>query len=265
MVNKEVRQALDMSLDKQKIIDDVLYGYGSIAYGPVPQDKILSSTTTQTNTSNTTASSSAETLLWKNGWRINSQTGIMEKTVKKQTSKLSLSISTANTPELVKTARIVGDTWKALGAQVDIRIFELSDLNQSVIRPRKYNSLLFGTITGRQPDLYAFWHSSQRNDPGLNIAMYANSNADKILEDMRKAKDETEQVKDYALFQQEINKDTPAVFLYTPDFIYAVPEFLKGVRLDEVVTPSDRFANVYEWYVKTDKVWNVFAKDKTIN
>jgi peptide/nickel transport system substrate-binding protein len=95
--------------------------------------------------------------------------------------------------------------------------------------------------------------------------MYANAKADKILEDMRKTKDEDARKKNYELFNAEIEKDIPAVFLYTPDFIYAVPDKLKGVRLDKIVTPSDRFSNIYEWFVKTDKVWEIFAKDKTTN
>ena len=59
------------------------------------------------------------------------------------------------------------------------------DLKQNVIRPRKYGSLLFGEVIGRDLDLFAFWHSSQRNDPGLNIAMYANPKADSLLETAR--------------------------------------------------------------------------------
>jgi hypothetical protein len=69
---------------------------------------------------------------------------------------------------------------KARGS-VDVKIFDQGDLSQNVIRPRKYDALLFGEVIGRELDLFAFWHSSQRNDPGLNIALYANSTADKIL------------------------------------------------------------------------------------
>ena len=59
---------------------------------------------------------------------------------------------------------MVSGTWRALGADVEIKIFEAGDLNQNVIRPRKYDALLFGEIVGRDTDLFAFWHSSQRND-----------------------------------------------------------------------------------------------------
>ena len=53
-----------------------------------------------------------------------------------------------------------------------------------------YDSLLFGEIVNRESDLYAFWHSSQRKDPGLNVAMYTNAKVDKILEDASITNDE---------------------------------------------------------------------------
>jgi hypothetical protein len=51
----------------------------------------------------------------------------------------------------------------------------------------------------------------------------------------------------------------PAVFLYMPDFIYAVPKSLHGVDLRTVTIPSDRFNSIANWYDTTDKVWKIFA------
>lgn len=107
---------------------------------------------------------------------------------------------------------------------VELKVFESGDLNQNVIRPRKYDAILFGEIVGRDSDLFAFWHSSQRNDPGLNIAMYTNSVADKLLEDMRRATDPEKRRTAYEKFSVEIAKDIPAVFLYAPEFVYILPE-----------------------------------------
>jgi ABC-type amino acid transport substrate-binding protein len=63
-------------------------------------------------------------------------------------------------------AQKLQDTWKRLGAKVDVQVFDSTDLEQNVIRPRKYDSLLFGEVVDRVEDLFAFWHSSERNDPG---------------------------------------------------------------------------------------------------
>lgn len=173
---------------------------------------------------------------------------------------LSFSLATSDVPELKAAAQIIVQEWKSIGADVDLKIFETGDLNQNVIRPRKYDTLFFGEIVGRELDLFAFWHSSQRNDPGLNIALYANITADKLLEDARTIADYSKRLTKYEEFEQEIAKDIPAIFVYSPDFIYVVPENINGLELGSVTTPSERFLNVHQWYIETDSVWSFFTK-----
>jgi peptide/nickel transport system substrate-binding protein len=203
------------------------------------------------------------TLLRKNGWKPNAQ-GIMEKTVKKETYTLQFTISTSNAPDLVKTAELVKKQWEEIGAKVETKYYELADLNQLVIKPRKYDALLFGEIIGRDLDLFAFWHSSQRNDPGLNIALYTSSKADKMLETARTATNQEERLKQFKLFNEEVTKDVPAIFLYAPEFIYILPDTIQNFNLNAMSSPSDRFSNVHKWYTTTENVWNIpaFTKDR---
>ncbi len=120
--------------------------------------------------------------------------------------------------------------------------------------------MLFGQIINNESDLYAFWHSSQRKDPGLNIATYANAKVDKILEETLTTYDENIRTNKYVEFEQEIRKDKPAVFLYSPNFIYVLSKNTKGVDIEHISNTSDRFLNVYSWYTKTDKVWKIFVR-----
>lgn len=269
LAHKEVRKALAMALNRENIISNVLHGYGRAVTGPLPAtlaQKYLApsgnkngSTTIATSTVDTSLDE-ASALLERSGWKENIDTGIYElKTKGKNTiSTLAFSLSTANISELVLSANIIADAWKELGVDVDVRIFETSDLNQSVIRPRRYDALLFGIVTGRHLDLYPFWHSSQRNDPGLNIALYTNTRVDKALETMRNTNDRASAGEALATFEKEIENDTPAIFIWSPDFAYAVPKKLSGVKLGEITTASDRFINVHQWYMKTDKIWRIF-------
>ncbi|HEV8666804.1 MAG TPA: hypothetical protein VN665_03075, partial [Candidatus Paceibacterota bacterium] len=127
-------------------------------------------------------------------------------------------------------------------------------------RPRKYDALLFGEVIGRELDLFAFWDSSQRNDPGLNIAEYANSTADKILEQLRTTSDDNTRAQLYGQFEDQLNADIPAIFLYAPDFVYIVPKQLAGLNLGFIEEPSDRFLSVTDWHLETDAVYPIFAK-----
>ena len=147
-----------------------------------------------------------------------------------------------------------------MGAQVNVKIFESGDLYQNIIRTRKYDALLFGELVGKDRDLYAFWHSSQRNAPGLNVAQYVNTTVDTLLETIRSARDLGARNLAYEQFDRIIRSDLPAVFLYSPDFIYIVPRSLYGIKLGSISTASDRWNSISDWYIKTEKVWRFFTK-----
>ena len=256
-VNAEVRQALDMVTNKDEIIKEILNGYGQAVDEPVPPKKIADKSVSTFD--ETTQIAKAKALLTAKGWKQNAD-GIFEKTdSKKNTTTLAFSISTSDAPELKKTAEVLQNEWQKIGARVDVKIFDISDLNQNIIRPRKYDALLFGEIIGRDTDLFPFWHSSQRVDPGLNIALYTNLKADKILETLRKTTDQSKQQSLYDSFNKEIDLDTPAVFIYSPYFIYIVPKKVNNIELGQLATPAERFENVSEWYIETSNIWKIFT------
>ena len=252
--HKEVRTVLNSIIDRKALIDQVLHSFGTEATSPIPQGL----TDLKPIEPTVTSIAYAQAILEKAGWKKN-QDGIYELKSKTKTETLSFSISTGDAPELKQAAEIIKKQWEQLGARIDVKVFEMNDLNQSVIRPRKYDSLFFGEIVGRDLDLYAFWHSSQRNDPGLNIAMYTNAKTDKILEDARTISDEDTRLQKYGAFEKEIINDTPAVFAYSPDFVYVLPEEIKGFSFGKTITPSDRFSDIENWYIQTDHVWNIFV------
>lgn len=262
--NKNIVTAINLAIDKEKIVKEVLSGYGKTIDTPIPPNLInYQKLEASTIVSYEEKLTKAKNILTKDGWT-KGEDGFLTKTIteknKKTTSNLEFSISTSNAPELSKTAEIIKQNLGSIGIKVEIKTFETGNLNQLVIRPRKYDALLFGQIINNESDLYAFWHSTQRKDPGLNVAMYTNAKVDKILEDAFVTVDETSRIKKYAQFEEEIKKDMPAVFLYSPDFIYVVSEKVKNLSIDHIVSPRDRLVNSYLWYIKTDSVWKIFSK-----
>jgi peptide/nickel transport system substrate-binding protein len=262
--DKAVRQALSFAVDRQSIVKNVLHGYGIPIDSPVPQGILkISSSSLSTLDSGLSTSSNialATSTLEKNGWKLGTD-GIYAKTVNKKVQTLTFSITTANSPDLVAATNMIAGQWRAVGAKVTVNIFEYSDLQNS-ISARSYDSLLFGQYVGTGLDLYAFWHSSQRNSPGLNIAQYVNSSADKDLSDARTTTSSKTQLADLSTFQTIFSQDVPAVFLYSPDLIYVIPNKLKGVKIDSVSMPADRWNGVENWYIDTDRVWSIFTKIK---
>ncbi len=228
---KEVRQALSRAIDRKYLVDNVLAGFGKPLFSPIPGEAFAPK-----SISTSTPTLPAQT-------------------------DLTFTLATADIPELKAVAEIVKADWEKLGAQVEIKVFETGDLNEKVIRPREYEALLFGEIVGREPDPFAFWHSSQRLDPGLNIALYTNATADKILEEARGTIDRTERLALYTKFVDLVTAEQPAIFLYTPDFLYLLPKKVVGASLPTLNVPSERFANIHNWYIETEKVWPMFATE----
>jgi peptide/nickel transport system substrate-binding protein len=259
----EVRQALNSSINRQTLVNQVLGGYGVPITGPVPP-ALSSAAPAPITASSSVLATQAQQVLIAKGWKL--QNGVLTKTTgtgkSAKTVTLHFTLATANVPELRAAAEYIKNQWAAVGAQVDVQVYDQGDLSQNVIRPRKYDALLFGEVVGRELDLFAFWHSSQRNDPGLNIALYANATVDKTLESLRATTDPAVRQTLLNSFSAQIAADVPAVFLYAPDFVYSIPNDITGVDLGFIETPSDRFLSVAQWHRETDYVWPIFISKK---
>lgn len=250
----EVRKALSLAIDRHEIVDSVLGGYATPIMGPVPPGQGVE----QVPVPHVDHLSVAAAVLTSAGWSYDGEARQWVNAKAKQTLG-TLTIRTSNVPELKNVATAVKEDWEQLGISVDIELYEPGDLSQNVIRPRKYGALLYGMVIGRDQDLYAFWDSQERNDPGLNIALYVNKTVDALLENARTTANPQTRANDLQKIEDIVAADYPAAFLYAPNFIYALPEALRGVELPQIITPSDRFASVASWYRFTDAVWPFFA------
>lgn len=253
----EVRKALSLAINRHTIVDTVLGGYATAITGPVPPGKNVTQTEIPRSEEDTAAAAAA--VLHASGWTYDGSTRAWKNVSAKQTLD-RITLRTSNVPELKNVASAVKANWERFGIPTDIELYEPGDLLQNVIRPRKYGALLYGMVIGRDQDLYAFWHSQERNDPGLNISLYANKTVDALLEEMRGSADQKIRAADLQKIEDVIAAEYPAAFMYAPNFTYAVPSDLKGVVLPQIITPADRFATVASWYRKTDAVWPFFAK-----
>lgn len=233
LASENLRKALNLAVDKKKIVEEILGGYGKIIDGPFPKE-----------TSETAYDAEAAKNL-----------------IAKQKSEIKFTLTTIDAPELVEIAELVKKMWNSAGLNVDIKTFPVNELEENVIGPRKYDAFLYGEeLIGAIPDPFAFWHSSQRLYPGYNIAIYTNSKVDKLLESVRAQQNESEREKIYREIELEIKKDMPAIFLYSPDYIYALPKKLAGNNSKTMNNGSDRFAQVHKWYLSKSYIWKIFLK-----
>ncbi len=114
--------------------------------------------------------------------------------------------------------------------------------------------MIFGELLGADPDVFSFWHSSQKRDPGLNISMYDNPKVDKLLEEARVSIDPIVRLAKYKEFEQILKEDTPASFLYSPYYLFLTNKDVRGIDVKNIINSSGRFNNILNWYKETDRV-----------
>jgi len=252
LADRNVRLALSYATNKEEIIEKVLNGKGEQVNSP-----LLSNWPNYTSEIDIYdfALEHAQNILEENGWKDTDEDGIRQKTINDEDTKLEINLVASDWPEFEQTAEILKEQWGKIGAQVNLEIIESIDIQQEYLRPRNYQALLFGEVLGADPDPFAFWHSTQKKDPGLNVAFYENKEVDKLLEDARQTIEQEKRTEKYAEFQKILIEDVPAVFLYSPTYLYPVNKKIKGIEIEKLAQPSFRFSQIENWYINTKRVW----------
>ncbi|MCA9349768.1 peptide ABC transporter substrate-binding protein [Candidatus Saccharibacteria bacterium] len=154
------------------------------------------------------------------------------------------------TSSLSTIAEAVSNQLLAFGIELDINIILSQQQLNDTIASRDYDILLFGQNTGSDSDVYSFWHSSQADFAGTNLANYKNTEADRLLESARldsDAKSRAEKISDFLEIWQA---DTASIILYRPYYlIYSRIEL--DLPVYKIITPSNRFDFAYLWKIKT--------------
>jgi peptide/nickel transport system substrate-binding protein len=251
----DTREALSIAVNRNEIVQNLLGGYATPLNGPVPSGSGIPDLPLPDTSSNV---ASAIALLKQAGWKQGSDGSW--KNSAGQT--LAITLTTSNVPELQALAQAVQSDWTKIGVHTTLQLDEPGDLAQSVIQPRAYQALLFGMVIDKGDDLYDFWDSKETAVPGLNITGYSNPKVDTLLEKLRTETDPHARMQDLAQVNQLISADYPAVFIESPDFVYSVPNDLKGVILSQITAPSDRFATVVNWYRRTESVWPFLLRQR---
>ncbi|MDD5738776.1 MAG: ABC transporter substrate-binding protein [Candidatus Pacebacteria bacterium] len=169
--------------------------------------------------------------------------------------KIAITLTTSNNFPLPEIAKELKQQWDTAGFDTTIETVSLADLQNTVLPKDSYNILLFGEALGAIPDPFPFWHSSQKDYPGLNISNYTSKPADSLLEKAREAQTTEIRQTNLEQFQDILTQDTPAIFLVRPDYIYALSAKIKGFDVVKITEPSKRFSNVETWYTETKREW----------
>jgi peptide/nickel transport system substrate-binding protein len=244
----EVRQALAYGTDRDTIVKEALGGKAEPAYtGLMPFMAGFASDLAFPHFDQGKANEILDDAGWKKG-----DDGIR---AKDSETPLEFEIVVPAWPELVTSANLLKAEWEALGARVSVNVVDPIDLQKDRLRNRDYEALVYGQASMLESDPYSFWHSSQREDPGLNLSLFQSDDADRVLEALREERDPEKRRDLYRQFQEILIKENPAVFLYSPKYLFVASDTIKGLEVTRIDSPENRFANANKWYIYTDRVW----------
>ena len=196
----------------------------------------------------------AKKMLDEAGWKVSGSYRV------KDGKKLELTISTTKNAEYEKAVANVESQWQKLGVVVKKRVIDTSNVTsnfiQDTLQARNFDVLLYELLIGADPDVYAYWHSSQIGQSGYNFASYSNQAVDASLASARERSEPALRSAKYGVFVRQWQKDAPGIALYQPVLEYVSSKNVDSVDKDaRLVTEADRFANVQYWTVATDSVY----------
>lgn len=185
---------------------------------------------------------SAKQILDQAGW-VAGKDGIRTK----NGQRLTINLVTQDDVDYTRAAETVQQAWLGVGAEAKISLYKSDELQNSYVRTHNYDALLYGIDLGADPDVFAYWHSSQATPPGLNLSEFSNGVADDALEAGRTRSDPALRAAKYRAFLDEWRNNFPAIALYNRRYIYAQHPNARTFSAKRLINPADRFNNVENW------------------
>lgn len=246
LAEEPVRRALALATDRERLVREVLDGHGDPAYSLFSPNTSAYSSAGEASVFNP---DEAVKILEDAGWMLGDD-GVREK----GGVRLEFDIATPNWDELVKTAHMVENGWNEIGAHVTVSVLENVSDAQRTIRSREYAALVYGLAMTFEPDPYSFWHSSQTGELEHNFSLFSDKRADELLSNSREELGADARAGMYREFQEILATRMPAVFLYSPRYVYVQRRSVQGFSAQAINTPASRFQDIAHWYMSTKRV-----------
>lgn len=209
-----VRKALSLAIDRQQIVDVLLFGHGNVCTGPFLPGTFAFDPSVRPPARNV---AQARALLAAAGYGPG------------RPLTFELSTSAANSTRML-AAQMIQQQLAGAGVVMTIRTMEWQAFLNTVVGPRRFDAVLLGWSMGLLPDAYAIWHSDADKKGGFNLVGYRNATLDRLIDEAEGTVDKRRLGVLYRQMFRQIAADNPYLFLYIPRSITAVSKKIRGVR-----------------------------------
>ena len=222
--DKRVRKALTMSINREKINDEILHKLASVVHGtfyakgpygdpelkPLPYDPV-----------------EAAKLFKEAGWTDHDGDGFLHKDGQKLEIKIRFPASSETGKKIL--IAVQSDLRKA-GVACELDPIEWSVFLQKV-KKRDFEAIYLGWALTLDPDPYQLFHSSQAVGDGSNHCSFINKEADEIMTQIRKTFDKEELKQLCHRIDRILQEEQPYTFLFEPMDLVAHNADLRNMYL----------------------------------
>ncbi len=166
---------------------------------------------------------------------------------------LEISLASQDSQEYTQISKLLQSEWGKLGVKVNVHYYTSQDLQTAILPNHDYDALLYGINIGADPDVFAYWDSSQASAGSqghLNLSEYKSNAVDQALESGRTRSDPALRIAKYKAFQINWANDAPAMAMYQPSSLYISRGPVFNFERASTNASSDRFYNVQEWMIR---------------
>jgi peptide/nickel transport system substrate-binding protein len=207
-----VREALSLAIDRQALVDILLFGHGKVCTGPfLPGTGAFNDSIKAPKRD----IAKAKALLKEAGFDEN--------------HPFEFELSTSASGSGSYSAQIIQHQLKQAGVVMKLRIMEWQAFLNTVVLPRHFEAVLMGWSLGLKPDAYTIWHSESQRKGGFNFIGYRNDEVDALIKKAERTVDQQAFDAIYREIFAKIVHDNPYLFLIIPNAITVVNKHITPV------------------------------------
>lgn len=237
-----VRRGLAHAINRQEIVDALLYGEGLVATSTIPPWHRLHPDDVQPLAYDLDR---AAALLDEAGWTDRNGDGLRENAAGR---RLSFTLLSSDDPLRRAVVEVLQSQLRRVGAEVQVRVMEFQTMLQSH-RDRDFDAVFTNWVLDNFQVASApmsLFHSSQAEiAQSPNRSSVRDPRLDAAIERGARATDESAQRAAWREFTQIVQQDQPVTFMFWLNDLAAARSNVHGVEMD----PRGQFRSIAEWTV----------------
>ena len=235
-----VRRAMAYAIDRQLIVDKIMYGLGRPIYSAYPSSCWCYNSDVARYDYNPER---GKQLLAASGW-LPGPDGIATKDGERLKLRMIYGPNTSKVRERIAT--VAQEEFRKIGVEVELQGLEWGTFLQAVHAPPfDWDMTVLGWTSTLDPHwMYQIW--SEKNIPKLNSVAYVNKRVEDLFQEGVHEFDTDQRKRAYFEIQRILSDDLPYIFLTMSKAYTGINNRIGGVE----VTPLGIGQNIEQWYVK---------------